>query len=323
MEPRAETNIKRMFSVTLIPLINHPYLRAIPYTLTTIAIGSVFCPLVYPAYYPYDPIINSIDLAIVSGVYPYISYIYLNWEINSCFEHISVSKLNECISLGFYVLFMLYWLFYTSIQFAMHQDNNILIQVGNVYMSASWYIYFSTCSLLYYFVCIKLSQRTQSINNWLKSIKRIRPSIDEFYNSYKQHHKAIKTFGRGWNFLVFMGFIILTYHIPIDLINVIVNHKLNDIAGILVKSLGLGWYTYKICELNDMDTKVISYLYKHELYDKENMEKIEKYATYHELGLRFYGIKINGPLILKIGLLTINLIIPTIYALITNKLISS
>ena len=36
------------------------------------------------------------------------------------------------------------------------------------------------------------------------------------------------------------------------------------------------------------------------------MEKIEKYATYHELGLRFYGIKINGPLILKIGLLTIN-----------------
>ena len=101
------------------------------------------------------------------------------------------------------------------------------------------------------------------------------------------------------------------------------NHKLNDIAGILVKSFGLAWYTYKICELNDMDTKVISYLYKHEIYDKENMEKIEKYATYHELGLRFYGIKINGPLILKIGLLTINLIIPTIYALVTNKLISS
>ena len=94
-----------------------------------------------------------------------------------------------------------------------------------------------------------------------------------------------------------------------------------DIAGIIVKSLGLTWYTYKICELNDMDTKVISYLYKHDLYNKENMESIEKYASYHELGLKFYGIKINGPLILKICLLSINLIIPTIYAIITNRLI--
>lgn len=318
---RCEKNITRMFLVTFIPLINNPYLKFVPYTLTTIALGSVFCPLFYPDYYGYDPVINSIDLAIVSVVYPYISYIYLNWETNSCFEHTHVSMLNEYISLGFYVLFMLYWLFYTTIQFANHQDSNVLIQLGNVYMSASWYIYFSTCSLLYYFICIKLSQRTQSINTWLKSLKRIRPSIEEFYNSYKQHHKAIKTFGRGWNFLVFMGFIILTYHIPIDLINVIVNRKLMDIAGIIVKSLGLTWYTYKICELNDMDTKVISYLYKHDLYNKENMESIEKYASYHELGLKFYGIKINGPLILKICLLSINLIIPTIYAIITNRLI--
>jgi len=313
----SETIISNMFWLTLIPFINHPYLRILPLAASTMVTVSVFCPLFYPSYYGYDPAINSIDLAIVSIVYPYISYIYLSWETNSCFEHIPVNSVNAYTSLGFYILFMLYWLYYSFIQFASHQDGNSLIQVGNVYMWASWYIYFSTCSLLYYFICIKLSQRTESINKWLKVLKNTRPTIEEFYNTYKQHHKAIKTFGRNWNFLVFMGFIILTYHIPIDLINVIVNHKLMDIAGIVVKSLGLAWYTYKICELNDMDTKVISYLYKHDLYYTE-IAKIEKYAWHHELGLNFYGIKINGPLILKIGLLLINLVIPTIYAVLTN-----
>jgi len=307
-------SINYMFWATLIPFINHPYLRVIPLAASSMVAVSVFCPLFYPSYYPYDPAINSIDLAIVSVVYPYITYIYLNWEP---IEDIPVNSVNAFTSLGFYILFMLYFLYYSVIQFSNH-PGGILIQMGNVYMSASWYIYFSTCSLLYYFICIKLSQRTKSINDWLKSLKRMRPSIEEFYRVYKQHHKAIKTFGRNWNFLVFMGFIILTYHIPIDLINVIFNNKLMDIAGIVVKSLGLAWYTYKICELNDMDTKIISYLYKHDLYYTE-IAKIEKYAFHHELGLSFYGIKINGPLILKVGLLLINLVIPTIYALLTSK----
>jgi len=315
---RCEKNITNMFSVTLISFINHPYLRILPLTASTIVTVSVLCPLYYPSYYPYDPMINSIDLAIVSAVYPYITYIYINWETNSCFEHTHVSILNEVTSLGFYILFMLYWLYHTTIQFVIHDDKNLLIQLGNIYMSAAWYIYFSTCSLLYYFICIKLSQRTESINKWLKVLKHTRPSIEEFYKAYKQHHKAIKSFGRNWNFLVFMGFIILTYHIPIDLISVIINRRFIDIAGIIIKSLGLAWYTYKICELNDMDTKVISYLYKHDLYTKENMESIEKYAWHHDLGLKFYGIKINGPLILKIGLLLINLVIPTIYAVLSK-----
>jgi hypothetical protein len=192
--------------------------------------------------------------------------------------------------------------------------------MGNIFMSFAWYIYFSTSSLLYYFICIKLAQRAQSINDWLKNLKRGRPPITEFYASYKIHHKAIKTFGRNWNFLVMMGFIILTYHIPIDLINVFINHKYTDIAGIVVKVLGLSWYTYNICQLNDMDSKVVPYLYKHNLYNTEEMVAIEKYTLYHELGLNFYGIKVSGSLIIKVGLLVINLIIPTIYALVSNRM---
>jgi len=319
--PQCEKYIANMFSITLIPLIKSPYYKILPVTALLIVSGGVFSPLYYSNYYSYQREIYSIDLITVTIVYTYLSYIYLNWEKNIGFEHVTISKLNEYISLGFYTLFMTYWLYDAVIQFIIHQDTSILIQLLNIYMGIAWFIYFSTSSLLYYFISIKLAQRAQSINDWLKHLKRTRPSIDEFYASYKIHHKMIKVFGRNWNFIITMGFIILTYHIPIDILNIAINHRYTDIAGVLVKTLGLSWYTYKICRLNDLDSKVIPYLYKHNLYSTEEMLIIEKYIFYHELGLNFYGIKISGPLILKSGLLIINLIIPTIYALVSNKLV--
>ena len=319
-EPSCEKHITNMFTATLIPLINTPYkpLPALALLGTTVAI---FSPLYYPNYYIHQPEINSIDLATICVIYGYLSYLYLNWSQNSSFEHVIVSRIDEYASLGFYSLFMAYWLYDGVIQFTIHNTNNALIQIGNIYMSAAWYIYFSTAALLYYFICIKLAQRAQAINDWLKSLKHNRPSSTDFYAAYKVHHKAIKAFGRNWNFIVLMGFIILTYHIPIDVINVIFNQTYTDIAGILVKSLGLSWYTYKICKLNDTADKVVPYLYKHNLYTTEEMTAIEKYVAYHELGLNFYGIKISGVLIIKIGLLIINLIAPTIYGLVSNKFI--
>lgn len=319
--PTCEKHITNMFSITLIPLIKKPYYKVLPFVTLCIVSGSIFCPLYYPNYYLFQPEIYSIDLTTVVIVYSYLSYLYLNWERHSCFEHVMVSRLNEYISLSFYILFMVYWLYDAIIQFSIHNENNILIQVGNVYMSTAWYIYFSTSSLLYYFICIKLAQRAQSINDWLKNLKRNRPHITEFYVAYKFHHKAIKEFGRSWNFIVFMGFIILSYHIPIDVLNVLLNNRYTDIAGIVVKVLGLGWYTYNICRLNDINTKVVPYLYKHNLYNPEEMTAIEKYALYHDLGLKFYGITISGPLIVKVSLLVINLIIPTIYGLFSNQFI--
>ena len=249
-----------MFSVTLIPFVTmRPYIL-LPITALITVIGAVFSPLFYPNYYSYHPEIYSIDMITISIIYSYLSYVYLNWEKNSCFEHVTVSRLNENISLGFYTVFMLYWSYDAFIQFSIHNENIALIQFANVYMSFAWYIYFSTSSLLYYFICIKLAQRAQSINEWLKNLKRTRPNIEEFYASYKTHHKSIKVFGRSWNFIVVMGFIILTYHIPIDLLNILINRRYTDIAGIVVKSLGLGWYTYNICRLNDMDAKIVPYI---------------------------------------------------------------
>jgi len=319
--PACEKRIASMFSITLIPLIKTRFYKPLPVVALLIVTGSAFFPLYYPNYYLYQPEIYSVDMVTMCIIYVYLLYVYSNWEKNSCFEHVSVGRVDEGISLGFYILFMAYWLYDACVQFGIHNDNSALIQLGNVYMSTSWYIYFSTSSLLYYFICIKLAQRAQSINDWLKTLKRTRPSIDEFYATYKIQHKAIKAFGRGWNFIVMMGFIILSFHIPIDVLNVIFNRRYTDITGVVVKALGLGWYTYKVCRLNDIDNKIVPYLYKHGLYNTEEMKAVEKYALYHELGLNFYGIKVSGPLIIKVGLIVINLIIPTIYALASNRLI--
>lgn len=322
-EPQCEKNIKNMFSLTMIPLIRTKYYSILPISAILIVAGAIFSPLYYPSYYLYQPEIYSIDLSTIIIMYSYLSYKYTSWEKNSCFEHTAVSKVDEYISLGFYSSFMIYWLYDAIVQFTNHQDKNILTQLGNVFMSTAWFIYFSTASLLYYYICLKLAQRAKSINDWMKSLKLSRPSIDDFYIAYKLHHKAIKTFGRTWNFIVMMGFIILTYHIPIDLLSVLIGHSYTDIPGVVIKTLGLGWYTYKICRLNDMDTKIVPYLYKHKLYNSEEISIIQKYALYHELGLSFYGIKISGSSIIQYGMLIINLIIPTIYALISNKLIGN
>ena len=319
--PACEKHITTMFQITLIPFINTRYFKPLPIIAFLFVGGAMFSPIYYPNYYSFQKEIYSIDMATMCIIYSYLSYVYTNWNRNSHFEHVVIGRFSEGVSLGFYILFMTYWFYDAFIQFGIHNDDSVLIQVANVYMSSSWYIYFSTSSLLYYYICIKLAQRAQSINVWLKSLKRARPPIADFYAGYKIHHKAIKEFGRNWNFIVMMGFIILTFHIPIDVLNVIMNRRYTDIAGVLVKSLGLGWYTYNVCRLNDIDAKIVPYLYKHSLYTTEEMTAIEKYALYHELGLNFYGIKISGPLIVKIGLILINLIIPTIYALVSNKFI--
>jgi hypothetical protein len=320
-EPLCEKRIKIIFDITGIPLIKTKHYVCVPGLALLIITTAIFSPAYYPNYYLYQPEINCIDLAIGTIIYSYLTYVYMNWEETSCFEHISIEKLDEHVSLAFYALFMFYWLYDCIIQFNIHNEKIVLIQLGNVFMSSAWFVYFSTSSLLFYYICIKLAQRTQGINLWLKTLKRERSSIQEFYIKYKLHHKAIKSFGRRWNFIVLMGFIILTYHIPIDIFSVFINHSYTDIAGIVIKTLGLFWYTYKICRLNDMDNKVVPYLYKHNIYTNEEMTQIEKYTMYHELGLSFYGIKISGPLIIKVFLLTINLIIPTVYALISNKII--
>ena len=143
---------------------------------------------------------------------------------------------------------------------------------------------------------------------------------NDFYNEYNKHYNIIKNFAKYWNFLIFLGFILLIAHVPIDLISVIIDKQIFDIPGIVIKKTALIWYLYCICQLNDYEDKIIPYLYKHRIYNDDQIEYISKYIKYRPLGLNFYGIKISGSFITKYFIIGINLLIPTLYALFSKKI---
>lgn len=322
--PQCEKYLQKMFLLTFLPAINSKY-KIIQYItpifVNIILISASFCLLYYPSYYPTQGEIWTTDIVIVCITYNYMIYLFRRWKEASCFEDIGISKSVHYISLAFYVLYLLYWLYFAVIQFITHNQPSILIQLGNTLMSTAWFIFFSTISVLYYFVCIKLAQRASKIREWLKDIKKRRPPLEVFYLEYNGHYKSIKELGHYWNILIFIGFLLLTFHVPIDVISIIYRHYYYDIFGLVVKLLSLLWYTWRICDLNEYETYLVSYLYKHRVFPYEELQDIEKYSAYRPLGLNFFGLKINKAFIIKVVLLTLNLILPTIYALFSNNIL--
>jgi hypothetical protein len=321
--PSCDKAVNQMLWLTLLPLSGSQYIilrYGVPIILNLILGSASFCILYYPSYYPTQGEIWTTDIIIVWFTYNYMIYLYRYWPLTRCPESTEVSKSINYISLIFYWLYLFYWLYFAIIQFLTHNEPSALIQLGNALMSTAWFIFFSSISLLYYFICIKLAQRSTQIRKWLKELKERRPMLDVFYEEYNQHYKAIKVLGKYWNILIFIGTLLLTFHVPIDLISILYKHYYFDIFGLVVKLLSLLWYLWRICELNDNEAYLISFLHKNRLYNYENLEEIEKYVIYRPLGLDFYGIKINKSFIIKVSIITLNLIIPTIYGLISNKI---
>jgi hypothetical protein len=319
-----ESALNKMFWLTLLPVVNSNYRflkYGVPIVINLILGTASFCLLFYPSYYPTQGEIWTTDIVISWFTWNYMIYLFKNWEHARCFEDIQITKSTNRITLVFYFLYLIYWFYFAVIQFSTHNERSILIQLGNTLMSTAWFIFFTTMAVLYYFICVKLSQRSNKIRKWLKDVKHNPPTITEFYVQYNEHWKAIRKLGKYWNILIFVGLVLLTFHIPIDLISILYKHYYYDIFGLVVKLLSLMWYLWRICELNDNETYLISYIYKHRIYDFETLQNIEKYVAYRQLGLDFYGIKINKPFLTKAGLLTLNLIIPTLYALISNNIL--
>ncbi len=321
--PICEKNIIIFFNFTLLTSlkIKNKYFKfIIPiFNSLTLFISSLSL-LYYSNYYINQDIIWSLDLGLGFIIYSYMIYIILNWKYTSCFEHTHIARWKNIISLIFYIFYLIYWFYFAIIMFLKNNEPFVHIQILNVFMSYSWYLFFSSISILYYFICIKLIQRHTSINLWLKYLKNNRPSIEYFYFTYNDHHKKIKIFSRYWNILIFLGILLLTSHIPIDIISVL-NHNLHDILGLVIKTFSLGWYIYNICKLNDIDNEIVPYLLKHKIYDANQIVEIEKHILYRPLGLNFFGFKLNASFVLKIILIVANLIIPTMYALLSNKII--
>ena len=294
--------------------------------LNLILLGSLFSMYWYPNYYLSQPIVWTLDLLIVFITYNYLCYLLYN--IKQPIDNYQIISWKRNVNLFFYCAFMIYYFYFGVVQFYMHSEPNILIQLGNIYMSFAWYLFFSTISLLYYFICNKLLQRSEQIRSWLKSLKKkyknqsleIVHDDNDFYKEYNLNYSSIKNFAKYWNFLIFIGFILLIAHIPIDLIAIIYLNQLFDIPGVIIKTSALGWYLYCICQLNDYEDKIIPYLYKHRIYNDNQIEYINKYIKYRSLGLNFYGIKISGTYISKYLIIIINLLVPTLYAIFSKNI---
>jgi len=323
--------IKYIIKTTFIPCFRskNKYIKYISFSLLNlILLGSVFCMYWYPNYYLDQPIIWTLDLVILFITFNYLYYvIHTNYE-NVLKDSHDITPWKRNINLFFYSMFMIYWAYYAVVQFYLHSEPNFLIQLGNIYMSFAWYIFFSTIALLYYYICMRFIQRSEQIKDWLKRLKKkyknqsleLKHDENEFYIEYNLHYNKIKNFSKYWNFLIFIGFILLIAHIPIDLIAIIYLKQLFDIPGIIIKTSALGWYLYCICQLNDYEDKIIPYLYKHRIYNDDQIEYISKYIKYRPLGLNFYGIKISGSYITRYLIIAINLLIPTLYALLSKSI---
>lgn len=323
--------LKYMSKTTFISCLNskNKYINYSTYIiLNLILLGSLFSIYWYPNYYLSQPIVWTLDLVIVFITYNYLYYLLYSDYIKQPFDNYQIISWKRNVNLFFYTAFMIYYFYFGVVQFYTHSEPNILIQLGNIYMSFAWYLFFSTISLLYYYICNRLLQRSEQIRNWLKDLKKkyknqsiiLIHDDNDFYKEYNLNYSIIKNFAKYWNFLIFMGFILLFAHIPIDLIAIIYIKQLFDIPGLIIKTTALGWYLYCICQLNDYEDKIIPYLYKHRIYSDDQIEYISKYIKYRPLGLNFYGLKISGTYISKYLIIIINLLIPTLYALFSKNL---
>lgn len=320
--PSCERHIDRMFLLTFIPAIrsNRILVRWItPIFMNVVLVGAWFCPVYYPAYYPTQGLIWTSDIVLITFVYNYLLHLQKSWSLTSCFEHTEVAPTVHRVSMTFYCLYIVYWFYFAVIQFNQHNESSVLIQFGNILMSSAWYLFFSTAALIYYYICIKLSQRSKGLREWMKQLRTERPTIDVFYEQYTLHYKKARQLAKYWNLIIFIGFLLLTFHVPIDLISILYQKYYYDIFGLVIKISSLLWYVWRICDLNEYENSLIAYAYKYRLFPLEQIKELEQYSLYRPLGLNFYGIKINKSFVVKISLLLINLLLPTAYALLSSK----
>jgi len=333
--------ITSTFAITLIPVIQsvENYSRYIFGLSNTIYFSTLFSNLFYPTYYISQPIIWAVDLALSWIVYNILyklnentNLFLLDTHTRNVFEQekkemgyvesIEISWVEHWISFGFYLAYMAYWLYFAIFMFYTHDKPKILTQLSNILMFFPWYLLFATLSCLYYYICVKLIKRADSIKSFLKSCKRSHVNPTEFKNQYLIQYKKTKFFSKKFNTLIHIGLFLIIFHIPVDFITMIVNSQAYAIPGFVIKLGSLIWYVRCICKLNNMDKMVSQYLNKHGLYDSETIGQINGYIETRPLGIEYHGFKLNGPMLTQMALFAINFVLPIAYGLFANNIFS-
>ncbi len=329
--------ITNTFAITLIPLIQsiENYSHYIFGFINVIYFATLFSNLYYPSYYISQPIIWTVDLALSFIVYNILYKLYQDTNLFLLDTHsrnitiqeqkekpytepVEIATWEHGISFGFYLAYMGYWLYFAIFMFYSHPEPNVLIQLGNILMFGPWYLLFSTLSALYYFICVKLTMRSDSIIKFLKSAKKSHVTPDEFKTQYLSQYKKTKFFSKKFNTLIHIGLFLIIFHIPVDFITMIIKKEAYAIPGFAVKAGSLIWYIRSICKLNDCDELTSKYLCKHQMFDPDTTSQLNEYIKTRPLGIEYYGFKLNGPFLTQFVLFAINFVLPIVYGIFQN-----
>ena len=334
--------ILNTFTLTGIPIIQscENYSGYIFGFVNTVYFSTLFSNLFYPSYYISQPIIWTIDLALSFIIYNILYKLNTNTNLflldthqrnvsiqeqkeKPFVESIEISIWEHAISFIFYLAYMGYWLYFAIFMFYTHSDTNLLIQLGNILMFFPWYLLFSTLACLYYYICVKLIKRSDSIKEFLKFSKTNHITPIEFKSRYLTQYKKTKFFSKKFNTLIHIGLFLIIFHIPVDFITMIINKQAYAIPGFVIKLSSLIWYVRCICKLNDMDKIVSTYLHKHGLFDTDTTSQLNEYINTRQLGIEYHGFKLNGPFLTQLTLFTINFVLPIAYGLFANNIFST
>ena len=286
--------------------------------LAFLGVGS-FAPLWHPTYYAKQTAFWSTHLVIGIPSYLYILRQRRAWQDRAFFENIPIPPMYRRITLFFYWLFMLYWVYYSAIVLYEHRTDTWDYQIGNAVMAAAWYIFFSLSAATYYYTCVLMFQKATYIKYHIQYLSE---GINKraFCAAYDHEFMKIRRMGNVWNRIILLVLLVLFLNIPADMIAVFLKNLTWDIPSILIKVAGIFWYLNSVCKLNYMEDFLLSYLHKHHILQDE-MEEITRYMSVRPLGLNFFGVRITYSMLMKAALIGINFILPTVYGLVSNEIL--
>jgi hypothetical protein len=316
-----EIDTNRMFAIAgLHPFKNKFWKCAVPTLVNVILIIACFSPLWYPDYYIHQTEIWTAHLVILIPCYNYLAVKRHKWADVTFYDHIDIRKAYRNITLLFYCLFMSYYAYFAGYMMYFNREKSWPYQIGNLFMAVVWYLFFSISSATYYFTATAFLQKALFIKKKIKTLKLSKNLESDFFLLYDGQFKSLRRFNNVWNRVVFVVLVVLCANIPIDTIAVLVKKAYFDIPGIVIKLFAVLWYLITICKLNHMELFTTNYLRKHH-YLQDRMDEIESYIRVRPIGVNFFGIKITYDYLAKLLLIGVNLLVPTIYGLITNNIL--
>lgn len=307
-----EHDVRRMFFAACLPAT----WRAPPLIAWFSTGVGAFSLLWNPNYYILQPVFWSAHIMIMVPAFAYL------WRVRAAFHSytgIAIPRAYRWITLVFYWLFMAYWAYFCYLELSAHPEDTWLEQMGNVFMSWTWYVFFAASSAVYYYTASLLLQRAAVIKAHIHAVTDTTTKA-AFFAAYDEEHEKNRRLGNTWNLIIFLVIMVLTLNLPADLLGILVNRKLEVIPGLVMKSLGLVWYLLCICKLNYMEEYVTNYLHKHHVL-QDDCEEIMRYMEVRRLGLNFFGLRITYGLLAKVAVIGFNVVLPTLYGLVSNHIL--